>query len=65
MTLGEKIKSRRDNLGLSQEELATAACITGAMVSQIENNIKMPSSTVLFLIADRLNCKADDLRGSN
>ncbi len=49
-------------MNLTQIELAEAVCITNAMLSKIENNVKSPSSPVLFLIADKLNCKADDLR---
>lgn len=62
MNIGENIKSRREKLGLTQSELGDAACVTCQMISQIENNVKVPSSTVLFLIADKLKCKADDLR---
>lgn len=54
MTLGEKIKKRRLEIGLTQEHLAGSE-ITRNMISQIENDIALPSLPTLKKIAERLN----------
>lgn len=62
MNIGENIKARREQAGITQLELAEAACVTGAMISQIEGNIKAPSLPVAFRIADKLGCTVEDFR---
>ena len=52
--LGNKIKKMRKELYMTQEELAKGI-ITRNMLSQIENNIALPSLETLKLIAERLN----------
>ena len=42
MTLGEKIVKCRDFLGISQAELARRSRVTGAAISQYENNKRLP-----------------------
>lgn len=65
MSIGENIKVRREKLGITQLELAEAACVSGAMISQIEGNIKAPSLPVAFRIADKLRCRVEDFRDSH
>lgn len=62
MTIGENIRIRREKAGITQLELAEAACVTGAMISKIEGNIKPPSLPIAFLIADKLGCTVEDFR---
>ena len=62
MSIGENIKKRREELGISQIELGEAAYVSGGLISQIEANIKFPSLPIAFRIADKLNCKVDDFR---
>lgn len=65
MSIGENIKDKREKLGITQLELAEAACVSNAMISQIEGNIKVPSLPVAFRIADKLGCKVEDFRDIN
>lgn len=62
MNIGENIRVRREKAGITQLELAEAACVTGAMISQIEGNIKAPSLPVAFRIADKFGCTVEDFR---
>lgn len=52
--VGEKIKSLRKELNMTQSELAGGE-MTKSMLSQIENNVSNPSIRTLQYIADRLN----------
>lgn len=65
MSIGENIKLLREKRGITQQELAEAACVSGPMISQIEGNIKAPSLPVAFRIADKLNCRVEDFKDSN
>lgn len=65
MSIGENIKDKREKLGITQLELAEAACVSNAMISQIEGNIKVPSLPVAFRIADKLGCRVEDFRDRN
>lgn len=65
MSIGENIKARREKLGLTQSELGDAACVTCQMISQIENDVKVPSLPVAFRIADKLSCRVEDFRDRN
>ena len=53
MTLGEKIKNRRQFLGLTQQDLA-GDNITRNMLSQIENGAALPSLSTLHVLSKRL-----------
>jgi transcriptional regulator with XRE-family HTH domain len=53
-TVGEKIKTMRKSLGMTQSELAGEE-MTKSMLSQIENNVSNPSMKTLQFIAARLN----------
>ena len=54
MTLGEKIKSERRRLGLSQTQLAGDK-ITRNMISAIESDKANPSISTLSYLAERLS----------
>lgn len=55
--LGRTIGRLRQNLGLSQEELANRAGIHRTYVSQLERGIKSPTLAVLIKIAKALDTK--------
>ncbi len=59
VALGEAIRTRRRELGLSQEELARP--LTKAFVSLLERGRLSPSLGSLVLIADRLGVTPSDL----
>ncbi len=61
MSVGENIRVRRQTLGLSQTELATAVGIRQPMIAQIERNTKNPSLQIGKEIARVLQCSMDDL----
>jgi len=55
MKLGNAIKSVRVMKGLRQGDIADKIKITGAYLSQIENNSKMPSGRILRNLARELD----------
>jgi len=60
--LGKKIKKLRNDLGLSQDELARQADVPYTTLTKIETGvIKKPSVYVVAKIAKALNTKLDDL----
>ena len=52
-TIGDRIRKRRLELGLSQSELA-AAGVTYSYISRIEANIRQPSAKALRQLAPKL-----------
>ena len=61
MSLGNKIKSLREELRLSQDKLGEIASLNGRHISRIENGHMMPSIDVLKKIARALNTSLDYL----
>lgn len=55
MTLGNKIRSRREELGLNQIELAKKSRLTQATISRIESDIIAPKATTLIVLAISLD----------
>lgn len=55
MTLGNRIRNRREELGLNQVELAKKSKLTQASISRIEGNIIMPKATTLIALAISLD----------
>ena len=60
-TIGARIREQRKQLGMSQEQFAEKAGITGAYLSEIERGHKMPSITTLINIVNGLEISADIL----
>ena len=58
---GNRIRKRRIELKLTQDELAKQAGISKGFLSEIENNKKSVSAENLFSIARVLNCTIDSL----
>lgn len=61
MTLGQKIKYKRQDLGLCQDELAKLTGITQSQICKIETNKSKPSFEVLVAISKVLKCSVDYL----
>jgi transcriptional regulator with XRE-family HTH domain len=63
MSLGERIRDRRKQLGLTQLEIALQLGMGRSNFGHIENGRVVPSSTDLDKIADILRTKSDYLLG--
>lgn len=61
--LGRKIKERRNDLGITQEQLASDLGVNPSHISNIENARSYPSLTALFTISNSLKCGIDYLIG--
>lgn len=51
MTLGNRIRNRRKELGLTQPELAKKAKVTQGYISRIEGDAFVPKATTLMVLA--------------
>ena len=60
MDLGAKIKQTRNQLGLTQEELADRCELTKGYISQLENNLNSPSIATLADILSALGTNLSD-----
>lgn len=59
----ERLKARREALGLSQTDLARSVGLTPQAVSAYENGVRHATGDVIAAIADALDCSADYLLG--
>ena len=59
--IGENIRRKRIEKGLSQEQLSEKAGITPSFLSDIENNKKQASLKTLFAIANGLSVPIEEL----
>lgn len=57
--LGKKIKERRTDLHITQEQLANDLSVNPSHISNIENARSYPSLTALFTISNSLKCGID------
>ncbi len=57
-----KVKDRREELSMTQQELAEKANVSRYLISQIENNsdINLTKNTMVAL-AEALDCKVTDI----
>jgi transcriptional regulator with XRE-family HTH domain len=61
MDIGNKIKAKRHDLGLTQKDLAQALGLTPQHISAIEKNHRSPSIDLLWKIAEQLGVTTDYL----
>lgn len=61
MTMGKKIKLKRQELGLYQSELAELVGVNQPQISRIEKGLRNPSVDLLLKISKVLHCDLDDL----
>ncbi len=59
MTLGNKIRNRREELGLTQPELAQKARLTQGYISSVEHDVYVPRATTLMVLAISLDLEPD------
>lgn len=65
MTLGNKIKSTRQQKKISQNELAELSGVMQKNISRYEQDTSIPSAVALKKIADALQVTTDFLLGEN
>ena len=65
MTFGQKVKNRRKELGMTQEELAERTQLRQNYISRVECNKFEPTATVIMVLAKALTISADELLGMN
>jgi transcriptional regulator with XRE-family HTH domain/KaiC/GvpD/RAD55 family RecA-like ATPase len=53
--LGDKIRTLRKKLGMTQKELAEQVSLTPSFISQLEKNLISPSLDSLFKLSEKLN----------
>lgn len=61
MSIGSRIKERRTQLKLTQEELAKQLCITKGAVANYENCVSVPKPDILYKVMEALDCDANFL----
>jgi transcriptional regulator with XRE-family HTH domain len=62
MKLGDKIRQLRDELGLTQGQLASGSSVSQGYLSQLENGeVKNPSAAVLLRVAQAMRIDPDEL----
>ena len=63
--MGERIRARRENLGIQVNDLAGMIGVTPSLVSQIERAKAFPSILTLKKISDALQTTVGELIGEN
>ncbi|MBI1885870.1 MAG: helix-turn-helix transcriptional regulator [Chloroflexi bacterium] len=62
MKLGDKIRELRDQIGITQGQLAGSAEVSQGYLSQLENgDVKNPSAAVLLRVAQAMKVDPDEL----
>ena len=59
--LGNRLKERRGELGLTQAELAERVGVTRKTVNTVENGVFTPSTTLALKLATALNVQVEQL----
>lgn len=61
MTLGNKIRNRREELGLTQPELAEKTKLTQGYISRVEHDVYVPRAATLMVLAFALDLSPNAL----
>ena len=61
---GQAVRERRQEVGLSQEELGYRCSLDRTYVSGIERGVRNPTLRVIWRLADGLDVNASDLLSS-
>lgn len=61
MSIGSRIKERRNQLNLTQEDLAKKIGITKGAVANYENSVSIPKPDILYKVMEFLDCDANFL----
>ncbi|HEX2593701.1 MAG TPA: helix-turn-helix transcriptional regulator [Rhizomicrobium sp.] len=59
--LGNRIKEKRAEHGLTQAELAARAGVSRKTINTVENEVFVPSTTLALTLAEILDCAVEDL----
>lgn len=62
-TTGQRIREKRDAMGLTQESLARIAGVTTGTVARAERDEHEPTAVTLDRLAHALRCPVAELRG--
>lgn len=60
--MGQRLRELRQSAGFSLREVAKAAKISAAFLSDVELGRRFPTNETLLLIAQKLRASADDLK---
>lgn len=61
MATGDIIKQKREDMGITQDDLALSLGVAQSYISAIEANRKIPNLPFAKQIAKFFGCKVDDL----
>lgn len=61
MSLSKRLRERREQLGLTQSEVAKLLRITPSAIGNYENGVSTPKADILFRVFDALKCDANYL----
>ncbi len=64
-SLGIKVRSMRENAGLTQEELATICDVSWRTISNLERGLVVPDLLMVFKIAKRFHVSIDEMMGES
>ena len=65
MSIGSRIKQRREELGLTQPQLAELVGVSKGTIGNYESNISSPNEAILFKLFTILKCDANFLYQDN
>lgn len=61
MSFGTRLKARREQLGITQPQLAEMLGVSKGAIGNYETGINSPKATILFKVFDVLDCDANYL----
>lgn len=61
MSFGTRLKERREQLGITQPQLAEMLGVSKGAIGNYETNANSPKATILFKVFDALKCDANYL----
>ncbi len=65
MTIGNRMKIRRKELGLTQKQLASEVKLSQNYLSELEKDKFNPTAPIIIRLAKALEMSADELLGIN
>lgn len=64
-SLGIKVRSLRENAGMTQEELASVCDVSWRTISNLERGLVVPDLLMVYKIARRYHVSIDEMMGLN
>ena len=65
MSIGSRIKERRTELHITQEQLADQIGVTKGAIANYENEVSTPKIGLMYRLLDALDCDANYLHQDN